>query len=120
MRFTGVNTGQQEGPPMMRATLFMVTLIVVSGCADAPMSPTRIDSAMPNSPTLGGRVTPQSRIDTSFGHGGAEVSAVLTGAAEVPGPGDADGGGSVRITLNPGQGEVCFELHVSDIGAATA
>jgi hypothetical protein len=44
----------------------------------------------------------------------------LTGAAEVPGPGDPDGSGTATITLNHGQGEVCWELTVSNIAPATA
>ena len=52
--------------------------------------------------------------------GGRRLTATLTGAAEVPGPGDPDGGGSAVITLNQGQNEVCFELTVTNIAAATA
>ena len=52
------------------------------------------------------------------GQGGSPLSASLTGAAEVPGPGDSDGTGTVKLTLNEGQ--ICFELTVSNIGAATA
>jgi len=52
--------------------------------------------------------------------GGRPLSATLTGAAEVPVTGDPDGSGSASITLNHGQGEVCFELTVSDIAPATA
>lgn len=51
--------------------------------------------------------------------GGRRLTATLTGAAEVPGPGDADGGGSAVITLNQGQNEVCFELTVTNIAPAT-
>jgi CHRD domain len=51
--------------------------------------------------------------------GGRRLTATLTGAAEVPGPGDPDGAGTAAITLNQGQNEVCFELTVSDIAAAT-
>lgn len=53
-------------------------------------------------------------------HGGLPLSATLTGPAEVPGPGDADGTGTGKITLNHGQGQICYELAVSNIGAATA
>jgi CHRD domain len=53
-------------------------------------------------------------------HGGRPLSATLTGAAEVPGPGDADGTGTGKITLNHGQGQICYELAVSNIGASTA
>ena len=52
-------------------------------------------------------------------HGGRPLTANLTGAAEVPGPGDADGSGSAKITLNHGKGEICYELKVSNIAPAT-
>jgi hypothetical protein len=39
---------------------------------------------------------------------GRPFSTALTGAAEVPGPGDPDGSGQARIRLNSGQGEVCY------------
>jgi hypothetical protein len=39
----------------------------------------------------------------------------LTGAAEVPGPGDPDGSGTAWITLNQGQSEVCWTIFVEDI-----
>jgi len=51
---------------------------------------------------------------------GRPFSTALTGAAEVPGPGDPDGSGQARVRLNAGQGEVCYELLVSDIASATA
>lgn len=51
--------------------------------------------------------------------GGRPLEANLTGAAEVPGPGDPDGSGSAFITLNQGQGEVCFALSVTGIAPAT-
>jgi CHRD domain len=47
--------------------------------------------------------------------GGRPLTASLTGAAEVPGPGDPDASGFVTLTLNPGQEEICFNLEVSGI-----
>jgi hypothetical protein len=47
--------------------------------------------------------------------GGRSLHATLTGANEVPGPGDPDGTGTALITLNQGQGTVCFELSVENI-----
>jgi hypothetical protein len=52
--------------------------------------------------------------------GGRPFSTTLTGEAEVtaagvPDQGDLDGEGTAHITLNQGQGEVCFELNVSGI-----
>jgi hypothetical protein len=52
--------------------------------------------------------------------GGRPLSATLTGAAEKPGPGDGDGSGTFSARVNPGQGQVCYELSVSGIDPATA
>lgn len=50
-----------------------------------------------------------------------EMEAVkLTGAAEVPGPGDSNGSGTVKVTVNPDKNEVCYELAVANIQEATA
>jgi hypothetical protein len=71
----------------------------------------------------GGLVTAQEKdTDTAKEkeHGGHGLTAALTGPAEVPGPGDPDGGGTALITLNQGQNQVCFELAVTNIAAATA
>jgi hypothetical protein len=53
--------------------------------------------------------------DDDNGNGGRPFSTELSGAAEVPGPGDPDGSGTASLRFNPGQGEVCFELTVSNI-----
>lgn len=47
--------------------------------------------------------------------GGKPFEIPLTGAAEAPGPGDPDGSGTARFTLNQGQGEICFWLSVTNI-----
>ena len=52
--------------------------------------------------------------------GGRLLTAALSGASEVPGPGDADGTGTARVTVNAGQGLVCYELRVANIEPATA
>ncbi len=52
--------------------------------------------------------------------GGRQLATTLTGEQEVPGPGDPDGIGFAAVTLNPGQGLVCYELSVSGIAPATA
>jgi CHRD domain len=60
----------------------------------------------------------------TFTHLGAademKVKGSLTGAAEVPGPGDPDGGGTVQVALNPDKNEVCYDLTVTKIDEATA
>ena len=52
--------------------------------------------------------------------GGRKLQTSLTGGVEVPGPGDPDGSGMAHITVNPGQNQVCYKLHVSNIAVATA
>ena len=51
---------------------------------------------------------------------GRPLATTLTGAAEIPGPGDPDGSGEFFATLNHGLGEICYQLSVSDIAPATA
>ena len=47
--------------------------------------------------------------------GGRKFTTTLTGAAEVPGPGDPNGSGTATITLNYGQSEVCWDITVFNI-----
>ena len=49
-----------------------------------------------------------------------KAKANLTGATEVPGPGDTDGSGTAQVTVNPDKNEVCYELTVAKIEEATA
>jgi hypothetical protein len=51
---------------------------------------------------------------------GRPFATVMTGAQEVPIPGDPDGTGVAVLTLNPGLGELCFDLTVQNIAPATA
>ena len=51
--------------------------------------------------------------------GGRPLSAHLTGAAEKPSPGDADGMGHAKFRVNVGQNQVCYDLMVEKIAAAT-
>lgn len=48
-----------------------------------------------------------------------KFTTTLSGSVEVPGPGDTDGSGTVEIDVNLGQGEVCFDIKVANIAAAT-
>lgn len=66
--------------------------------------------------TLAGPLTAGAAADD----GGRPLSAQLTGAAEVPGPGDPDGSGMASLRVNAGQGEICYTLTVQNIAPATA
>lgn len=52
--------------------------------------------------------------------GGKKFRTTLTGAAEVPGPGDPDGAGTASVTVNAGQKRVCYELEVRNLDPVTA
>jgi len=43
------------------------------------------------------------------------ATATLSGAEEVPTPGDPDGAGSATVTFRTGSGEVCWDINVSNI-----
>ena len=66
---------------------------------------------------LGGCETVEEAVDTVIGN---NFAATLTGAAEVPGPGDPDGWGMARITVNDATNRVCTDLEVRAIGDVTA
>ena len=51
--------------------------------------------------------------------GGRKLSTALSGAMEVPGPGDPDGTGTFSATVNAGQSKVCYTLSVAKIDPAT-
>ena len=52
--------------------------------------------------------------------GGRFLTASLTGANEVPGPGDPDGTGTAVVSVKPSSQRLCFELSVDNIAPATA
>ena len=51
---------------------------------------------------------------------GITYTVALTGAAEVPGPGDPDGTGTATLTVNPSQQRVCYTLSATNIATPTA
>lgn len=52
--------------------------------------------------------------------GGRPFTVELDGASEAPGPGDPDGTGTATLRINPGKGQLCYTLRVSNIAPATA
>lgn len=48
------------------------------------------------------------------------ISAVLSGAQEVPGPGDIDGSGTGTLRIDRNTGEICYTLAVANIAPAVA
>ena len=56
----------------------------------------------------------------SMAEGGRKFVTALSGAAEVPGPGDPDATGTATVVVNVGQATVQFDLFVANIDRATA
>ena len=50
---------------------------------------------------------------------GRKLDTMLTGAAEVPGPGDTDGGGTASFRFNQGKNQICYDITVTNIAVAT-
>ena len=44
----------------------------------------------------------------------------LSGGAEAPGPGDTDGSGEAKLTMNHDKGEICYDITVNNIQEVTA
>ena len=66
-----------------------------------------------------------SAVAQPASEGGRKFTTELTGEAEVtaagvPNQGDLDGTGTATLTLNPGQGRICYTLQVSGIAPAAA
>jgi CHRD domain len=74
----------------MRALLLAGTMLLIAGCASQPMNQR------------------------------ATLLVSLTGIQEVPGPGDADGNGTVEVRADPGSGQICWNLYARAIDPATA
>lgn len=54
-------------------------------------------------------------------NGGSKLGALLTGAAERPGPGDANATGTAKLRLNSGRKRICYRLTWANIdGTVTA
>ena len=47
------------------------------------------------------------------------IAIVMDGKQEVPGPGDTDGRGKAKLTMNHDKGEICWDISVSKIQAPT-
>jgi hypothetical protein len=97
------------------AVLVVLTLALITGAAFAKGKPSK---DKPISPIF--QTNPQGGPAQPVTPGGRPLYATLTGAAEVPGPGDPDGSGAAKLRLNQGQGTICYEIKVTGISTPTA
>jgi CHRD domain len=62
-----------------------------------------------------------ARSEKATGQGKTHTMTIqLSGGAEVPGPGDTDGSGEAKLTINHDKGEVCYDITVKNIQEPTA
>jgi len=87
-----------------KKALYLLTLIIGLGISTALILNTPVEAA---------------KIDGAD-QGGRPLTAVMTGANEAPGPGDPDGSGFAIVTLNQGQGQICFEITLENVDPITA
>ena len=59
-------------------------------------------------------------VGLAVAQGGKRFTIAMTGATEVPGPGDPDGSGTAVLQVNAGRGVITYELRVANISMATA
>lgn len=101
------------------AGILLLVLVLFFGAAQAKGKPDKGKPSPPNfqtHPQQNGQSAPAQPLTP----GGTPLYANLSGAEEVPGPGDQDGSGLARLRLNQGRGTICFELQVSGITTSTA
>ena len=99
-------------PSTLAGLVLLILSLTVACSRDTPVQPDPIPGA-----TSGGGET---QVLDDAEQGGRRLATPMTGAEEAPGPGDPDGSGNAVFTLNHGQGQICFELTVSNIDPATA
>lgn len=88
-------------------------LMVVTTLA---MMASSCSNSTPVAPDAGGDPNSAAvKIDETQDQGSRGFTTTLTGAAEVPGPGDPNGSGTARLTVNVGQAQVCFSISVTGI-----
>jgi hypothetical protein len=99
----------------MRVTIaclsIVTTLLLAAGCERAETPPAPDASVPPAEPQV------QEPAPTN---GAPSSDITLSGAEEVPGPGDPDGTGTAKVTLDPAKGEVCYELMVQNVDKPNA
>ncbi len=89
---------------------FAWTMLVV-GIATALFACAPTGAVAPTTATQ----SPPAAAPTTPPTTGAQFQVALTGAAEKPSPGDPDGNGTAKVTINREKGEVCYEITVSNI-----
>ena len=99
----------------------LVLVLVIGGACSSDEDPALEDDGTTSSsaPDTSSTAGTDPGSSTTAGATGPSWNLELTGDAEVPGPGDADGSGTATVRLATERSEVCFTITVEGIGQAT-
>ena len=110
--------------PGVRIVAFALALLVIGACS-SDEDPT-LDGGDTTSTSASSSTSEADSTTTSAADGSSTTApdgplweVLLSGAAEVPGPGDPDGQGTATVRLAVERSEVCFTIAVIDIAAPT-
>jgi len=94
--------------------------LLVGGCGgDGTSAPADVTST--TQPESAPTTNVQDQVTSSTSPDGVvSMETALSGASEVPGPGDPDGRGTAKLRVDQQKRQICFELSVSGVGPATA
>ena len=109
------------------ACLTAAGLALVTGCSSssggavASDAPTvEATSAAPSAAATSAAPTSAAPSSAAPAAAGTTFTVDLTGAVEVPGPGDPDGAGQAKVTLDAAAGTVCYTLTVTGVDPLAA
>jgi hypothetical protein len=95
---------------MKRLLLVLVASVAMACSGTGPTAPSASSVGGPSTEVV---------VPDMADHGGRALAAVLTGAAVVPGPGDPDGSGTLNMSANGGQAEICYAVRTASIDTIT-
>lgn len=95
--------------PASRCAAAALVLLIAAGCGSEDTG---------GAVDINGGSPPLRPGATTVPPGATVLAADLSGGEEVPGPGAADGTGTARLVLTPGQ--VCAEMAITKVDEATA
>ncbi len=123
-----ITVSAQDMTPEATEDMMMSNMMSMDGACPEGMASTMLDhismnmgmDMMTEEPMMD--MTPMATEDMDMGMmteepmmGASCFYAVLSGAAEVPGPGDEDGYGVAFISIDANSGEVCYDVAVTGI-----
>ena len=102
---------------MGKASAFTALGLVLAACGDAAEDVEQ--GARQAATTIAKEARDTATTVAGAVEGGTRLKATLTGAVEVPGPGDPDGAGTASVNIDVTKREVCYEVSTSKIDTPT-